>query len=61
MDASGTLKQDPVISESSGSPDLDAAALQVAQSGSGHYIPVKVDGKPAAGCLRFAVKFELRD
>jgi outer membrane biosynthesis protein TonB len=60
-DASGTLTRDPLIVESTGRAAMDAAAIKLAQSGSGHYKPSTENGKPVAGCFKFAIEFKLTD
>lgn len=61
MDETGTLTRDPEIVKTSGSCRLDEGALRLAKAGSGKYVPPKSDGKPVPGCLKFKVKFQLRD
>jgi TonB family protein len=59
VDAAGKLAQDPELVQSSGDPDFDAAALQIARSGSGHYRPAKgPGGHPAPGCEQLSVRME---
>jgi len=59
VDESGKLAQDPRLVQSSGDPDFDAAALQIARSGSGHYRPATgADGRPFPGCEQLTVRME---
>jgi TonB family protein len=52
----GKLVRDPVISESSGFPALDAAAIEVARAT--RYSPARIDGVVASqSCIMFRVKF----
>jgi len=60
VDGAGRLTADPVIAQSSGSARLDAAALRLAQAGSGHYLPSTEDGRPVSACYPFGVRFELK-
>ena len=60
VDASGKLTGDPTIGQSSGSARLDEAGLKCAKSGSGRYKAPTEDGKPVAGCGRFAVRFQIK-
>lgn len=60
-DASGTLTQDPLIVESTGKQAMDAAAIKLAQSASGHYKSPTENGRPVAGCFKFAIEFKLTD
>ncbi len=60
VDASGKLTGDPSIGQSSGSARLDEAGLKCAKSGSGRYKPITEDGKPVAGCGKFAVRFQIK-
>src|SRR5579863_841968 len=58
-DAQGKLLQDPTILSSSGEPAIDAAAVQIARSGSPYYRPAAtLDGQSASGCARLAIEFE---
>jgi TonB family protein len=57
-DAAGQLTQDPQVVHSSGDPVLDAAAVQVARSGAGHYRPA--GGGTLSGCAQVSVTFEGR-
>ena len=55
--ADGKLTQAPVVSHSSGDAAFDAAALEIARSGSGHYRPGSTaNGQPAAGCLLLSIR-----
>jgi TonB family protein len=57
-DASGRLTQEPVVTRSSGSAALDAAAVKIARSGAASYHPA---GSPAlSGCAQLKVTFEGR-
>jgi TonB family protein len=56
-DASGKLTQDPAISRSSGDAAFDAAALEVARSGSGHYrAGITASGQSAPGCMVLSIR-----
>jgi TonB family protein len=55
VDAQGRLTGEPKLTRASGDAQFDAAALQVAKSGSGLYRTVGGDGKTAAGCLQLAI------
>lgn len=56
-DAEGKLTQEPVLSHSSGNAAFDAAALQIARSGSGHYRPGSTaTGQPTAGCVLLSIR-----
>jgi TonB family protein len=59
VDRVGNLTEPPTIDSSSGSDQLDAAAVNVATAGSGHYTPALEKGVAVAGCGRFRVAFEL--
>jgi TonB family protein len=55
----GKLLRDPVITESSGFPSLDAAAIEVARAT--RYTPGRKDGIVAPeSCIKFKVKFALQ-
>jgi TonB family protein len=55
--ADGKLTQEPVVSHSSGDAAFDAAALEIARSGSGHYRPGSTaNGQPAAGCVLLSIR-----
>jgi len=57
---SGDLLREPVVTESSGFPELDGAALQVAKAT--RYAAGKKDGTAVAeSCLKFKIKFVLRN
>jgi TonB family protein len=58
-DASGKLRGEPTIGESSGSSALDAAALRWASFAS--FVPATRDGSPVAACFSFRVRFDLTD
>ncbi len=55
VDADGKLTARPRLTRASGDTQFDAAAVEVAKSGSGLYRAGSVDGKPAAGCLQLTV------
>ncbi len=58
VDATGTLLRDPVIAETSGFPELDAAAQKVAKDM--QYAPGTDNGTPLPeSCLKFKIKFVL--
>lgn len=57
VDPSGKLAQAPSVSQTSGKPRLDEGAINLAKAG--RYAPAVADGKPAAGCVDFRVKFQL--
>ena len=55
----GQLTQDPSIVKSSGNAEIDAAAVRIANAGSGSYRPAaQLNGKALSGCAELAVKFE---
>jgi TonB family protein len=59
VDAAGKLAEDPRLVQSSGDPDFDAAALQIARSGSGHYRPASgPGGHPVPGCEQLTLRME---
>jgi hypothetical protein len=55
VDAEGKLTGKPRLTRASGDAQFDAAALQVAKSGSGLYRAGSVEGQGAAGCLQLAI------
>jgi len=58
VDATGKLLHDPLVAESSGFPNLDAAAVKVAKNTS--YAPGTENDTPLPeSCLKFKVKFAL--
>ena len=60
-DDSGKLTQPPSVISSSGSPDLDKAAVKIAESGAPYYHPgTPIDGRSASGCARLAIEFETK-
>ena len=59
VDTHGRLTADPVIARSSGSRRLDAAALDLARAGSGHYVPTTEDGAAVNACFAYRIRFEL--
>jgi TonB family protein len=60
VDPSGHLSGAPSVLESSGFARLDAAALKLAQAGSGRYRPTVEDGHPVASCYPFRITFSLK-
>jgi TonB family protein len=57
----GQLTQAPTVLRSSGNPTLDAAALKIAQAGSGAYRPdATLNDKPLSGCAQVTIRFETR-
>jgi TonB family protein len=60
VDATGKLSEPPTLAGSSGNEVLDAAAIDLATAGSGHYTPPLEDGKPVRGCGNFRIAFKLR-
>ena len=57
----GQLTQAPSVLRSSGNPTLDAAALKIAQAGSGAYRPdATLNDKPLSGCAQVTIRFETR-
>jgi TonB family protein len=61
VDATGRLSAEPTVKRSSGADHLDAAALELAKAGDGHYVPAHEAGKAIAGCANFKVNFILAD
>ena len=59
VDPDGRLAERPTVERSSGSEQLDQAALALAEAGSGHYTPAFQEGRAVAGCFRFRVKFQM--
>jgi TonB family protein len=58
VDASGRLTQEPKLVHSSGDAQFDAAAVNIAASGSGNYrASTTADGKPVPGCLQMAIRY----
>jgi TonB family protein len=57
VDSSGALVGEPQIATSSGKPQLDEAALQLAKKG--RY--KATEGQTGADCFKYRVRFELRD
>ena len=56
VDSSGKLSREPVITDTSGFPDLDAAAVKVAKAN--RYAPGKENGAALPeSCIKFRVKF----
>jgi outer membrane biosynthesis protein TonB len=57
--ANGRLLRDPLIKETSGFPELDAAAVKVAKAN--RYLPGTDGGQPMAeSCVSFRVKFVIK-
>jgi TonB family protein len=61
VDTKGYLTEEPTVVASSGQNQLDEGAIKLAKSGSGKYIPPTKDGKAVPGCIKFRVKFDLKD
>jgi TonB family protein len=56
----GELLREPVIVESSGFPEVDAAAVKIAKAA--RYVAGKADETPLPeSCIKFKVKFELQE
>lgn len=56
VDSTGKLSREPVITDTSGFPDLDAAALKVAKAN--RYKPGTENGAPLPeSCIKYRVKF----
>jgi outer membrane biosynthesis protein TonB len=55
VDATGKLMGKPRLTRPSGDTQFDAAAVEVAKSGSGLYRAGAMDGKAAAGCLQLTI------
>src|SRR5262249_35449870 len=60
VDPSGKLREAPTVAQSTGSPRLDAGAIELAWAGSGHYRPAKENGRAVASCFAFKVTFRLQ-
>jgi TonB family protein len=59
VDETGKLTQTPVLTNSSGIPGFDKAALEL--SAAAHYRPaISASGQPAPGCFRFKVGLEVK-
>lgn len=58
VDVKGALYTAPSIVLSSGYPSLDAAALRLAESGSGYWEPGTRDGVPEPMCSNWRIRFE---
>jgi TonB family protein len=59
VDETGKISQAPVLTNSSGLPGFDKAALEL--SAAAHYRPpLSTSGQPAAGCFRFKVGIEVK-
>jgi TonB family protein len=61
VDPNGRLTAPPTIVTSSGNEALDEAALNLANAGSGLYLPAYFNGVAKLACSQFKIKFELRD
>lgn len=61
VDDRGRLVSAPTIAQSSGSANLDTAALRLARAGSGHYRSTTEDGKPVSFCYPYRIRFQLRE
>jgi outer membrane biosynthesis protein TonB len=61
VDTRGDLTADPALVKSSGHPRIDAAALNLAKAGSGHYRPSTEDGLPVNSCYPYRIRFRLDD
>lgn len=59
VDTDGRLSERPTVAQSSGSEDLDRAALRLAEAGSGHYRPALRNGRPVSSCFNFDVRFQM--
>lgn len=55
VDANGKVTEEPKLIRASGDSRFDAAAVNIAKSGSGYYRPANSDGKPIASCVRLAI------
>jgi TonB family protein len=60
VDSRGNLTADPTLAKSSGIARIDAAALNLAKAGSGHYRPSTENGAPVNSCYPFRIRFELK-
>lgn len=59
VDETGKVLQAPLLTNSSGNPGVDKAALEL--SSAAHYRPAtSASGQPTAGCFRFKVGIELK-
>jgi len=57
--ASGKLVREPVVTDTSGFPELDGAAVKVAKAN--RYLPGTDGGQPMAeSCVKFKVKFVIK-
>jgi len=61
VDTKGYLTEEPTVVASSGQNQLDEGAIKLAKLGSGKYIPPTKDGKAVPGCIKFRIKFALKD
>lgn len=59
VDPEGRLSEPPSVAQSSGSEELDRAALALAEAGSGHYRPALRNGTPVSGCFTYGVRFQV--
>jgi TonB family protein len=57
VDEKGRLTSAPTITQSSGTPGLDAGALRLAKAGSGHYRPSTENGQPVISCYEYRIAF----
>jgi TonB family protein len=60
VDTNGKLTEPPLLAGSSGNAELDAAAINLANAGNGHYLPGVENGVPVQGCGGFKIAFKLR-
>lgn len=61
VDDRGRLASAPTLAHSSGSVNLDTAALLLARAGSGHYRSTTEDGKPVSYCYPYRIRFQLKE
>jgi TonB family protein len=59
VDSAGHLTAEPTLAQTSGSPRIDAAALNLAKAGSGHYRPTTENGTPVQSCYPYRIRFRL--
>lgn len=55
VDATGRVRDAPILVRSSGNAEFDAAALNIARAASGAYRPATHDGRTATGCVQLTV------
>ena len=60
VDTTGKLLEPPTVASSSGNNVIDAAAVNLATVGSGHYVPASENGVAVPGCGKFRIAFNLR-